>query len=87
MWKVLFLYFSDELSYQNRAPEKVLLAKVFWEKEEEMIFKGISKNFSLKNEEQYQTIGAFWDEMAEKYGLEHSTGVEIIKWLLKILDC
>lgn len=44
-----------------------------------MIFKGISKNFSLKNEEQYQTIGAFWDEMAEKYGLENLQGVGY-KW-------
>ena len=26
-----------------------------------MIFKGITKSFSLKNEDQYNTIGAFWD--------------------------
>ena len=40
-----------------------------------MIFKGISKIFSLKNEDQYNTIGAFWDEMAEKYGLESLRGL------------
>ena len=40
-----------------------------------MIFKGISKRFSLVNDEQYNTIGAFWDEMAEIYGLENLQGL------------
>lgn len=40
-----------------------------------MIFKGIFKTFSLKNQEQYHTIGAFWDEMSEKYGLENLQGL------------
>ena len=40
-----------------------------------MIFQGISKVFSLKNEEQYSTIGAFWDEMAALYGLENLQGL------------
>ena len=44
-----------------------------------MIFKGISKTLSLKNQEQYNTIGAFWDEMAEKYGLENLQGLGY-KW-------
>lgn len=44
-----------------------------------MIFTGISKVFSLKNEEQYDTIGAFWDEMASIYGLESLLGLGY-KW-------
>ena len=40
-----------------------------------MIFKGITREFSLKNEEQYNTIGAFWDEMTEIYGLENLQGL------------
>ena len=40
-----------------------------------MIFQGISKVFSLKNEEQYNTIGAFWDDMASLYGLENLQGL------------
>ncbi len=40
-----------------------------------MRFIGISRVFSLKNEDQYNTIGAFWDEMAEKYGLENLRGL------------
>ena len=44
-----------------------------------MIFTGISKVFSLTNEQQYNTIGRFWDEMAEKYGLENLQGLGY-KW-------
>ena len=40
-----------------------------------MIFKGISKEFSLQNEDQYNTIGAFYDEMALLYGLENLLGL------------
>lgn len=40
-----------------------------------MTFKGISKTFCLKNEEQYNTIGAFWDELAAVYGLENLQGL------------
>lgn len=40
-----------------------------------MVFIGVSKAFSLKNEEQYDTIGAFWDEMAAVYGLENLQGL------------
>lgn len=40
-----------------------------------MIFEGISKIFALTNEEQYDTIGAFWDELAELYGLENLQGL------------
>ncbi len=44
-----------------------------------MIFKGISKEFSLLNEDQYNTIGDFWDEMALLYGLESLQGLGY-KW-------
>ena len=40
-----------------------------------MTFKGITKTFSLLNEEQYNTIGAFWDEMSDIYGLEKLQGL------------
>ena len=40
-----------------------------------MTFKGISKVFSLENEQQYETIGQFWDEMAMLYGLENLQGL------------
>ena len=40
-----------------------------------MLFKGITKSFSLVGEEQYNTIGAFWDELSEKYGLENLVGL------------
>ena len=44
-----------------------------------MTFKGISRSFSLRNEDQYNTIGAFWDEMSEIYGLESLIGLGY-KW-------
>lgn len=40
-----------------------------------MKFIGISKDFSLNNEQQYETIGQFWDEMAAIYGLENLQGL------------
>jgi len=40
-----------------------------------VIFKGISRVFSLSNEQQYETIGLFWDEMAMLYGLENLQGL------------
>ena len=40
-----------------------------------MKFIGVSKEFSLIGEDQYNTIGAFWDEMAELYGLENLQGL------------
>ncbi|MBR5174020.1 MAG: hypothetical protein IKW16_03645 [Clostridia bacterium] len=44
-----------------------------------MIFKGVSKDFSLLNEDQYNTIGDFWDEMSALYGLENLQGLGY-KW-------
>lgn len=40
-----------------------------------MVFKGISKTFLLTDEQQYDTIGRFWDEMAQLYGLENLQGL------------
>ena len=40
-----------------------------------MKFKGISREFSLVAEGQYQTIGAFWDELEAIYGLENLCGL------------
>lgn len=40
-----------------------------------MIFNGITKDFCLTNEQQYDTIGRFWDEMAMLYGLENLQGL------------
>ena len=40
-----------------------------------MIFRGISRGFSLLGEEQYETIGAFWDDMEARFGLENLRGL------------
>ena len=40
-----------------------------------MKFIGIRKVFSTKNEEQYSTIGAFWDEISAIYGRENLMGL------------
>ena len=40
-----------------------------------MLFVGTSRDFSLLNEDQYNTIGAFWDELAAIYGLENLAGL------------
>ena len=44
-----------------------------------LIFKGIAKEFSLFNNDQYNTIGKFWDEMSALYGLENLQGLGY-KW-------
>ena len=44
-----------------------------------MLFIGILKEFSLLNEDQYKTIGAFWDELSLIYGLENLQGLGY-KW-------
>ena len=44
-----------------------------------MKFIGILKEFSLKNEEQYNTIGDFWDELSVIYGMENLQGLGY-KW-------
>lgn len=40
-----------------------------------MEFKGISRTFSTVGEMQYETIGAFWDELARVYGRENLRGL------------
>ncbi len=40
-----------------------------------MRFEGISREFSLVGEGQYETIGQFWDDMTEIYGLENLCGL------------
>jgi hypothetical protein len=40
-----------------------------------MVFSGISRVFDLTDEQQYETIGQFWDEMAALYGLENLRGL------------
>ena len=40
-----------------------------------MNFCGITKDFCLSNEQQYHTIGQFWDETAMLYGLENLQGL------------
>ena len=40
-----------------------------------MIFKGYSKRFSLLNNDQYNTIGKYWDYFSLKYGLENLRGL------------
>ena len=40
-----------------------------------MEFKGVSKVFDLTDEQQYETIGQFWDEMTALYGLENLRGL------------
>ena len=40
-----------------------------------MVFEGIGRAFSTRNEQQYETIGAFWDELSAKYGRENLRGL------------
>ena len=40
-----------------------------------MVFNGISRVFDLTDEQQYDTIGQFWDELAARYGLEKLQGL------------
>lgn len=40
-----------------------------------MKFRGISRTFSTVGEKQYETIGAFWDELSGVYGRENLRGL------------
>ena len=40
-----------------------------------MLFKGIGRTFSTDNDQQYETIGVFWDELAAKYGRANLQGL------------
>ena len=45
-----------------------------------MIFKGYTGTFSTIDNDQYRTIGDFWDFMTEKFGLENIVGLGYL-WL------
>ena len=57
-----------------------------------MKFVGIIRVFSTRNEEQYTTIGLFWDEMSELYGRENLMGLgcnwgeESIEYVIALKD-
>ena len=57
-----------------------------------MKFIGIKRSFSLINEDQYNTIGAFWDELALIYGLEKLQGLgynwngEVMEYAIGLKD-
>lgn len=40
-----------------------------------MLFTGYCKTFSTQNEGQYDTIGAFWDQMSARFGRENLRGL------------
>ena len=40
-----------------------------------MLFIGVGRTFSTENGQQYETIGAFWDELAAKYGRVNLQGL------------
>ena len=40
-----------------------------------MLFKGIGRIFSTENDRQFETIGAFWDELAAQYGRANLQGL------------
>ena len=40
-----------------------------------MEFRGISRIFSTVGNQQYNTIGAFWEELSERYGRENLRGL------------
>lgn len=40
-----------------------------------MVFRGIGRTFSTENECQYETIGAFWDELSARYGRVNLQGI------------
>ena len=40
-----------------------------------MLLKGIGRTFSTEKDQQYETIGAFWDELAAKYGRVNLQGL------------
>ena len=40
-----------------------------------MIFTGYSQTFSTRDQQQFQTIGAFWDSMSALYGREKLRGL------------
>ncbi len=50
-----------------------------------MLFIEISKVFSTKDDWQYETIGAFWDELSKEYGRENLRGLGY-NWTTDTID-
>lgn len=40
-----------------------------------MIFRGVGRTFSTENGRQYETIGAFWDDLSVRYGRDNLQGL------------
>ena len=57
-----------------------------------MLFKGIGRTFSTENDRQFETIGAFWDELAAKYDWENLQGLgygwteQTIEYVIGLID-
>ena len=57
-----------------------------------MLFTGITRTFSTKNEQQYETIGAFWAEIESKYdcsrlrGLGYNWTADTIEYVIGLTD-
>ena len=57
-----------------------------------MLFRGIGRTFSTENDRQFETIGAFWDELAAKYGRANLQGLgygwteESIEYVIGLID-
>ena len=51
-----------------------------------MLFKGIGRTFSTENDHQFETIGAFWDELAAKYGRMNLQGLGY-DWTERSIEC
>ena len=57
-----------------------------------MLFTGITRTFSTENEQQYETIGAFWAEMENKYdctrlrGLGYNWTTGTIEYVIGLTD-
>ena len=51
-----------------------------------MLFKGIGRSFSTENDQQYETIGVFWDELAAKYGRENLGEIDGADRAVKLPD-
>ena len=57
-----------------------------------MLFKGIGRTFSTESDRQFETIGAFWDELAAKYGRANLQGLgygwteQSIEYVIGLID-
>ena len=57
-----------------------------------MLFKGIGRTFSTENDRQFKTIGAFWDELAVKFGRKNLQGLgygwteQSIEYVIGLID-